>query len=335
MKYGKFGKTGIKVSRLTLGMMSYGNSQEWMLEIDDARPIVERAIDAGINFYDTANVYSRGRSEEITGELLQEYREDVVVATKVRFSMGDDINRKGLNRKHMTEQIVASLERLQMDYVDLYQIHRWDTSVDIEMVMRSLNQLIDSGLTLHIGASSMYAWQLAKAQYTAENLGLEKFSSMQNHVNAIYQEEKREVIPFCIDQRMAIIPWSPLARGFLSGKYKTDSKDDYTRIRSDPYIRSRYFHPNDFEILKVIEEIAIEEKLSIAQISLAWLLAQDGVTSPIIGITKMEHLEEALTVVDLNLNTDYFRRIDEVYSSRPIIGHAYELSDNMISTKNR
>ncbi len=162
MKYTNFGKTGIKVSKLTLGMMSFGNSQEWMLELDDARPLVERAIDAGINFFDTANVYSRGRSEEITGELLKDYRDDVVVATKVRFAMGDNINRKGLNRKHMTEQMVSSLDRLDMDYVDLYQIHRWDSSVDIEMVMRSLNQLIDAGLTLHIGASSMYAWQLAK-----------------------------------------------------------------------------------------------------------------------------------------------------------------------------
>jgi aryl-alcohol dehydrogenase (NADP+) len=333
MKYTNLGKTGIKVSKLTLGMMSFGNSQEWMLEMEEAKPIVDKALDAGINFYDTANVYSRGRSEEITGALLSDHRDDVVIATKVRFNMGEGINEKGLNRKHISDQIMSSLERMDLNYVDLYQIHRWDYSVDIEMVMRTLNHLIDEGLTLHIGASSMYAWEFQKAQYTAENLGMEKFVSMQNHFNAIYQEEKREMIPLCMDQNVAVIPWSPLGRGFLSGKYTADGENDYTRFKSDPYLKSRYFNPNDFEVLKVIEEIAKEENITIAQMSLAYVLNQPGITSPIIGVSKMQHLEEAIEAVDLNLNRDYYKRIEEAYSSRPVIGHSYNQPDNMIVTK--
>ncbi|MCY3412736.1 MAG: aldo/keto reductase [Candidatus Heimdallarchaeota archaeon] len=335
MKYKTLGKTGIKVSEITLGMMSFGNAQEWMLELEEAKPIVERAIDAGINFFDTANVYSNGRSEEITGELLKEYREDVVIATKVRFSMGDDVNRKGLHRKHMTEQILASLDRLQTDFVDLYQIHRMDYSMDVEFIMRSLNQLIDVGLTLHIGASSMYTWEFQKLQYTAEKLGLEKFVSMQNHVNAIYQEEFREMIPYCIDQGVAVIPWSPLGRGFLSGKYTATGDNDYARYRSDPYLKGRYFHPNDFEVLEVIQEISKETELSVPQVSLSWLLNQKGVTSPILGVSKLEHLEEAIIVLESPINAEQTKRISDAYSSRPIIGHSYFLSDNMISDKNK
>lgn len=335
MKYVPLGKTGISVSRLTLGMMSFGNTQEWHLELDAAKPLVEKAIDLGINFFDTANVYSTGRSEEITGELLKGYRDDVVLATKVRFQMGQGVNQKGLNRKHMFNQIEASLDRLQTDYIDLYQIHRWDYLVDVENLMRSLNHLIDQGATLHVGASSMYAWELAKAQYTAENLGLEKFATMQNHYNAIYREEEREVIPFCIDQGMGIIPWSPLARGFLSGKYTTNSKNDSARIRSDPYLRRRYFDPNDFIILEKLQEISTTEDISIPQVALAWLLHQPGVTAPIIGVTKIKHLEEAVGATEIQLNSDYIRQINELYRPKPIIGHAYNQPDSMINTQNK
>jgi aryl-alcohol dehydrogenase (NADP+) len=331
MKYTILGSTGITVSRLCLGMMSFGNSQEWHLEIDQAKPIVDRAYDAGINFFDTANVYSRGRSEEITGELLKDHRDDVVIASKVRFTMGDGHNDKGLNRYHMRQQIKASLDRLQMDFVDLYQIHRWDYNTDIEFVMRSLNHLIDQGLTSHIGASSMYAWELAKAQYTAEKLGLEGFVSMQNHYNAMYREEEREVIPFCIDQNIGLIPWSPLARGFLSGKYKRGEEPNFARFKSDPLLKQRYFRDNDFAIVDAVKEIAHEESVSPSQVALAWMLDRPGITSPIIGVSKIEHLEESIAAVDLSLNSDHVKRIDEAYVPRPITGHSYNQPDGMIS----
>jgi len=311
-------------------MMSFGNSQEWNLEIEEARPIIERAVDLGINFFDTANVYSRGRSEEITGEVLADYRDDIVLATKIRFAMGDGVNDSGLNRYHMIRQMQESLDRLQTDFVDLYQIHRWDYSTDIELVMRSLNHLIDAGVTLHIGASSMYGWELMKAQATAERLGLEKFQTMQNHYNAIYREEEREVIPACIDMGMGIIPWSPLARGFLSGKYD-DVDPDSPRARSDPYLKMRYFKDNDFEVLKVLKEVAFENEITTAQMALAWLLSRPGVTSPIIGVTKMSHLEQAVETVDMIIDHDYFDRISEAYTVRPITGHAYNQPNTMIN----
>ncbi len=336
MKYTILGKTGITVSKIALGMMSFGNSQEWHLEIDEALPIVKYAIDAGINFFDTANVYSSGRSEEITGELLSEYRDDVVIATKIRFRNGKGKNDKGLNRYHMVREVKASLKRLQTDRIDLYQIHRWDNTTDIEYVMRSLNHLIDGGLVSHIGASSMYAWQFAKAQYTAKMLGLEQFSTMSNHYNAIYREEEREMIPQCIDQKVAIIPWSPLGRGFLSGKYKSDDKlDSYARYRSDPYLKQRYFHHNDFEVLSVIEKIALENDISISQTALAWLLSQPGVTSPIVGVSKLQQLEELVDAVDIHLSPDDIKQINDAYQPHPIIGHAYTLSDDMVSHKNK
>ncbi len=338
MKYTKLGKTGITVSRICLGMMSFGNSQEWQLEIDEARPIVERALDAGINFFDTANVYSRGRSEEITGELLKDVRDDVVIATKIRFAMGDGHNDKGLNRYHMAREIENSLNRLKTDFIDLYQIHRWDASVDPEFLMRSLNQLIDGGYVLHIGASSMYTWQLAKLQFTAERLGLEKFATMQNHYNAIYREEEREMIPFCMDQGMGIIPWSPLARGFLSGKYspKDKEKEEHTRLKSDPYLKARYFRDNDFQVLEVIKEIAQEKDVTPAQVSLSWILHKPGITSPIVGVTKMEHLEQAIDAIEMKLTHDELKRIEEAYLPHPIIGHSYEPSDAMVDlSKNK
>ncbi len=334
MKYTKLGNTGISVSKICLGMMSFGNAQSWMLELDEAKPIVDRALDSGINFYDTANVYSRGRCEEITGDLLENSRDDIVVATKVRFAMGDGKNDFGLNKFHISRQIDASLKRLKMDFVELYQIHRWDYNTDLEYVMRSLNKIIDDGKTLHIGASSMYAWELAKAQHTAEKLGLEKFSTMQNHYNAMYREEEREVIPFCIDQGMGIIPWSPLARGFLSGKYTRNvDNSNHVRYKTDPYLKSRYFRDNDFDIVETVVEIAKEENLFPAQIALAWVLNRPGITSPIVGVTNLNQLEQAIESVEVNLNPDAVNRINEAYSSRPVIGHSYNQPDNMVTVK--
>jgi 1-deoxyxylulose-5-phosphate synthase len=331
MKYVNLGKTGITVSKLTLGMMSFGNSQEWQLEIDEARPIIEKAIDLGINHFDTANVYSNGRSEEITGELLNQYRDQVVISTKCRFAMDIGVNDKGLNRKHLLQQINHSLNRLKTDFIDLYQIHRWDYNVAIEYVLRSLNHFIDDGLVGHIGASSMFAWELSKAQYTADRLGLERFATMQNHYNAIYREEEREMIPMCIDMEMGILPWSPLARGFLSGKYKSNETLETKRLKSDPYLKERYFRENDFNILNEIIQIASEIDATIPQIALAWLLSQKGVTSPIIGVTNISQLEELITSVELKLNADYIKRINEKYLPKSIIGHSYNQSDSMVN----
>ncbi len=333
MKYTKLGKTGITVSKLCLGMMSYGNSQAWHLELDEARPLVNRALEEGINFFDTANVYSRGRSEEITGELLKDHRDDVVLATKVYFSMSDtNKNAQGLNRYHVQREIENSLNRLQTDFVDLYQIHRWDGYVDLEYQMRTLNSLIEQGKTLHIGASSMYTWQFAKAQFIAEKLGLEKFATMQNHYNLIYREEEREMIPFCQDQGVGVIPWSPLARGFLSGKYRPEDKDsgNQVRLQSDPYLKHRYFRVNDFRIIELQKEIAEELQITPAQLAINWVLNRPGVTSPIIGVTKMSHLEEAIEAVELKIDHDYFRQLEELYLPKPIIGHSYQTAGTMI-----
>lgn len=335
MKYAKFGRTGLSVSKITLGMMSFGNSQSWQLELDDAKPLVEKAIDLGINVFDTANVYSRGRSEEITGELLKDYREDVIIATKVRFAMGENQNNKGLNRSHLHRQIEASLLRLQTDFIDLYQIHRWDYSVNIEFVMRTLNQYITEGHVGHIGASSMYAWELAKAQYTADQLGLERFVSMQNHYNAIYREEEREMIPQCVDMGMAIVPWSPLARGFLSGKYQKQGENTSKRYQSDPYLKQRYFADNDFQVLEALKEVSQEHDISVAQTALAWILNQPEITSPIIGVTKMYQLEEAVEACSIKLDSDQLKRINEAYLPRSVIGHGYDQPDTMINSQNK
>lgn len=320
MKYTTLGSTGIKVSKICFGTMSFGNARAWNIEIDEARPIVKKALDSGINFFDTANVYANGRSEEITGELLKEVRDEVVIATKVRLPTGEKPNDAGLSRYHIRREVKKSLQRLQTDIIDLYQIHRLDYNVTMNQLMRSLNNLIDQGQVNHIGASSMFAWELVKANYTAEKLGLEKFTSMQNHYNAIYREEEREMIPYCIDEGMAIIPWSPLARGFLSGTMKHNEKT--TRKETDKFL-SWYDNPNNFEVLDVIEQCAKENDLSVSQMALAWVLHQKGITSPILGVTKLHHLEEAVAVVDAIIDQDYFKRISEAYTVRPIQGHSY------------
>ncbi len=320
MKYTTLGLTGIKVSKICFGTMSFGNTRAWNIEIDQAKPIVKKALDLGINFFDTANVYANGRSEEIIGELLKEVRDEIIIATKVRFSTGDKPNDEGLNRNHIRREVKKSLHRLQTDNIDLYQIHRLDYTVSMDQLMRSLNHLIDEGLVNHIGASSMYTWELAKANYLAEKLSLEKFTSMQNHYNAIYREEEREMIPYCIDEGMAVIPWSPLARGFLSGAIK--QKEKTIRNETDAFL-SWYDNPNNYEVLDVIENCATENDLSVSQMALAWVLHQKGITSPILGVTKLSHLEEAVTVVDATIDQDYFKRISEAYTVRPILGHSY------------
>ena len=326
MEYVNLGKTGLKVSRICLGMMSYGTPEwrEWVLDEAAARPFIKRAIELGINFFDTADMYSLCVSEEVTGKLLKEFagsREEVVLATKVYFPIGQGPNGGGLSRKHIMEAIDNSLRRLGTDYVDLYQIHRWDNDTPIEETMEALHDVVKAGKALYIGASSMYAWQFAKAQYTADLHGWTRFSAMQNHMNAVYREEEREMLPLCRDQGVGVIPWSPLARGFLAGNRKREAGDPTTRAKSDEFAKGMYYESEDFDVVDAVVAIAAEKGVSPAQIALAWLLHKPGVTAPIIGATKMYQLEEAAAAVEISLTDEEIARIEAPYKPHPILGH--------------
>ncbi|HEU0294735.1 MAG TPA: aldo/keto reductase [Anaerolineales bacterium] len=327
MQYTNLGKTGMKVSRLCLGMMSYGSKQwrEWVLNEEEAKPFVQRALEAGINFFDTADVYSIGESEKITGNVLKHFgvkRENVIVATKVNGQMSDDINDKGLSRKHILDSIDKSLRRLQMDYVDLYQIHRWDYETPIEETMEALNDVVRAGKARYIGASSMFAWQFSKAQHIAQNHGWTRFVSMQNHYNLVYREEEREMIPLCVDQGVGLIPWSPLARGFFAGDRKRGGGGDTVRSNTDPFGNSLYFRDEDFTVADCAAEVAKGRGVSSSQIALAWILSKPYVTAPIIGATKIDHLEQAIAAVDIQLTEDEVKRLEEAYKPHPILGHS-------------
>ena len=329
MKYVRLGKTGLEVSRICLGMMSYGDPSvsKWTLPLDEARPIVKKALDLGINFFDTANVYSQGKSEEITGQILKDYRDEVVIATKVFFPMGgfseiSPPNQSGLSRYHIHRAIDDSLRRLNLKYVDLYQIHRLDPNVPLESILRTLNQLIDQGKVLHIGASSMFAWQFIKSLWIAEKHGLESFKTMQNHYNLLYREEEREMLPLCKDQGIGVIPWSPLARGFLAGKYSMKKQADSARFQHDKYLKSRYFKPEDFKIVEQVVTIAQEKDITPVQVALAWLFSNEVITAPIVGITKVSYVEEIVGALDIKLTQDEIQRLEEFYSPHPIIGHS-------------
>jgi aryl-alcohol dehydrogenase-like predicted oxidoreductase len=301
--------------------MSFGNEKPWMVELEAARPILNRAIELGINFFDTADYYSRGRSEEITGELLKQYRDDVVVATKVYFPIGERPNQHGLSRIHVIAQIANSLRRLQTDHVDLYQIHRWDYETPIEETLRTLDNLVHEGKVRYIGASSMWAWQFGKALSTSDRLGLERFVSMQNHYNLCYREEEREMNPLCKKEGVALLPWSPLAKGFLSGKYKRGKASDAIRLKSDELLAERFFRPEDFDVLENATAIAEEKGVSVAQLAISWLLHK-GVTAPIVGVTKVEHVQEAVDAVELKLSEDDMARLDAPYKPHRVLGHA-------------
>ena len=292
-----------------------------MVEIDKARPIVKRAVDLGVNFFDTANLYSNGRSEEIVGELLKGHRDDVVIATKVRFKVGEGPNKEGLSRYHILQQVRKSLKRLQTDRIDLYQIHRWDYSTPIEETLLALNDLVRQGTVGYIGASSMWAWQFAKALFTSDDLGIVRFVSMQNHYNLCYREEEREMIPLCKDQGIGLIPWSPLARGFLTGRYKRGRTPSTSRYKTDKYFAERFFRPEDFDVVERAEEIAKEKGVTAAQIALAWLLHK-GVNAPIIGATKVEHIDEAVGSVDIQLSDVEMAKLEEPYQIHRILGHS-------------
>jgi aryl-alcohol dehydrogenase (NADP+) len=327
MQYVNLGKTGMKVSRLCLGMMSYGSKQwrDWVLNEDEAKPFIKRALDAGINFFDTADVYSIGESEKVTGKLLKHFgvkRETVVVATKVRNEMSDDVNDRGLSRKHIMDLIDNSLERLQMDYVDLYQIHRWDYDTPIEETMEALHDVVKAGKARYIGASSMFAWQFSKAQYTAQSHGWTRFVSMQNHYNLVYREEEREMIPLCFDQGVGLIPWSPMARGFFAGDRKRGGGGETARAKNDPFAKGLYFREEDFTVAERAGELAKEHGVTGSQIALAWMLNKPHITAPIIGATKMDHLEQAITVLDIKLSEADMKRLEELYTPHPVLGHS-------------
>lgn len=327
MQYVNLGKTGMKVSRLCLGMMSYGSKEwrDWILEEEESRPFVQRALEAGINFFDTADVYSTGESERITGNLLRHFgvrREDVIVATKVNGQMSDDVNDKGLSRKHILDSIDKSLKRLGMDYVDLYQIHRWDYETPIEETMEALNDVVRAGKARYIGASSMFAWQFSKAHYTAQSRGWTRFVSMQNHYNLVYREEEREMIPLCLDQGVGLIPWSPMARGFFAGDRKRGGGGETARAKSDPFANGLYFREEDFTVAERVAEVARERGVTGSQVALAWMLNKPHITSPIIGATKLEHLDQAIAALDIQLTDDEVKRLEEPYKPHPIRGHS-------------
>ncbi len=331
MEYKLLGKTGIRVSRICLGMMSFGdpNISKWTLGIEEAKSIILKAIDLGINFFDTANVYSAGKSEEITGEILKDYRDEVVIATKVFFPLSGysrdpepKPNTNGLSRYHIRQAIRDSLKRLQTDHVDLYQIHRLDPSLPIEEILISLNHLIQQGKVLHIGASSMFAWQFTKSLWMAEKYNLEPFKTMQNHYNLLYREEEREMIPLCQDQDIGLIPWSPLARGFLAGKYQREEEETSNRSKYDRYLKLRYFKKEDFDIVDRVVEIAKEKDVEPAQIALAWHFSKDYITAPILGATNISHVEDAVEALQIKL-TDYdIVRLEELYKPQLISGHS-------------
>jgi aryl-alcohol dehydrogenase-like predicted oxidoreductase len=323
VEYVKLGKTGLEVSRICLGCMSYGiksrGNHSWVLEEEETRPYIRRALDAGINFFDTANVYSDGTSEEIVGRALTDYarRDEIVLATKVHGRMHEGANGAGLSRKAIMAEIDNSLRRLGTDYVDLYQIHRYDANTPVEETMEALHDVVKAGKARYIGASSMYAWQFSKAQYVAERNGWTKFVSMQNHYNLLYREEEREMMPLCADQGVGVIPWSPLARGRLTRDWDTVS----ARSETDEFGKTLY-QETDRHIVDAVAEVAGERGVTRAQVALAWLLRQPGVTSPIIGATKPHHLDDAVASVDVQLTDEECKRLEEHYTPRGIAGHA-------------
>ncbi len=326
MEYVNLGRTGLRVSRICLGMMSYGVSAErpWAIDEAAAEPIVKRAVEGGITFFDTADVYNEGQSEVVTGRLLKKLltREELVVATKVHGQTMPGENGRGLSRKHILASIDASLARLGLDYVDLYQIHRWDYRTPIEETMEALHDVVRAGKARYIGASSMYAWQFAKAQTVAAQHGWTRFDSMQNHYNLVYREEEREMIPLCVDQGVGIIPWSPLARGLLAGTRTAAGERLTARAKTDPFGDSLYTPDVDFAVVDRAGEVAAARGVPSAQVALAWLLHQPAVTAPIVGATKIGHLEDALSAAQLQLDADEIARLEQPYVTHAVSGHS-------------
>lgn len=306
--------------------MTYGSKRwrEWVLEEEESRPFIKRAFELGINFFDTADVYSLGVSEEILGRAVKDFgpsRDRVVIATKVFSPMGEDRNQRGLSRKHILHAIDDSLRRLGMDYVDLYQIHRFDYETPIEETLEALHDVVRTGKALYIGASSMYAWQFAKMLHVAERLGLTRFVTMQNHYNLIYREEEREMIPLCREEKIGLIPWSPLARGFIAGNRRAEDFGETIRAKTDEYAQKMYYQPSDFEVAQRVTEVARRRGVSNAQVALAWVLSKPGIAAPIIGASKMKHLEDAAAALELKLEESEINALEEPYRPHPILGH--------------
>jgi aryl-alcohol dehydrogenase (NADP+) len=328
MEYGKLGWTGTTVSRLALGMMTYGAKswRDWVLEWDEAAPLIRRAYEAGITFFDTADIYSLGASEEITGRAVREFgmnRDEVVIATKVYNPMSEGKNDRGLSRKHIIASIDKSLERLGMDYVDLYQIHRADPNTPIEESLDALDDVVRAGKARYIGASSMFAWQFLKMLEFQSHNGLARFMTMQNHYNLVYREEEREMNPMCAAEKVGLIPWSPLARGFLAGNREGNAAKaggETTRAKSDAFAHNMYYRESDYKVVDRVSEVARERGVKNAQIALAWMLSKPGVSAPIIGASKMYQLEDALAAVEIKLAEDELKRLEEPYEPHPVLG---------------
>ena len=317
MQYVNLGRTGLKVSRICLGTMTYGTSKwrPWILDEEPSRPFIQRALELGINFFDTADMYSLGVSEEVVGRALRDFarRDDVVIATKVFYPMSDGLNDRGLSRKHLLSAVENSLRRLGTDYIDLYQIHRWDPQTPIEETLTTLDEIVRAGKVRYIGASSMMSWQFAKALFVSDRLGLQRFVSMQNHYNLVYREEEREMLPLCAEEGIGVVPWSPLARGFLAGNRRTREDGDTERSRTDVFAHKLYYTPEDFTVADRVREVARERDLSPAQVALAWVLQQPAITAPIVGATKMHQLDEAVAATSLLLTDEERGRLEEPY----------------------
>src|SRR5262245_59000500 len=328
MEYVRLGTTGLKVSRLCLGCMSYGspNWRPWVLDEAATRPFIREALDGGINFFDTADVYSLGASETVLGNILSDFgvkRSDLVIATKVNSKMGEGPNEKGLSRKHIMDSIDNSLQRLRTDYVDLYQIHRWDNETPIEETLEALTDVVRAGKARYIGASSMFAWQFSKALPLSDSRGWSRFVSMQNHYNLVYREEEREMNPLCRAEGIGLIPWSPLARGFLAGNRTAEGKTGETaRAKSDEFAEDLYFQPDDFAVAEAVKEVAAKRRAKPIQVALAWVATRPGVTAPIIGATKPGHLADAFGALKITLDAEEVKALEEPYRPHGVLGHA-------------
>ncbi|HEY3343701.1 MAG TPA: aldo/keto reductase [Anaerolineaceae bacterium] len=324
MEYVNLGRTGLKVSRICLGMMTYGASKwrAWVHDEPESRPFVKRALELGINYFDTADIYSLGVSEEVLGRAIKEYsrREDVVIATKVCLPMGPGLNQSGLSRVHIFDSIDASLRRLGTDHVDLYQIHRYDPTTPLEETMEALHDVVKAGKARYIGASSMRAYQFVRSQYLADRHGWTRFVTMQNHYNLVYREEEREMVPFCREEGIGLLPWSPLARGFLTGRNVRGSQDETIRGQTDQFAHAMYYQPADYDVVDRVIELANRRGVKPAQVALAWLLHQPAVTAPIIGASKMNHLEEAVAALEIHLSAEEQASLEEPYKPHPVLG---------------
>jgi 1-deoxyxylulose-5-phosphate synthase len=326
MDYVRFGQTGLKVSRLCLGMMTYGTPawRPWVLDEAASRPFIARALEHGINFFDTADMYSLGVSEEVTGRALKDFakRDQVVLATKVFYPVGNGPNDRGLSRKHIFDSIDASLRRLGTDYVDLYQIHRFDYETRIEETLQALHDVVKAGKVRYIGASSMFAWQFAKMLSTSEAHGWTRFVSMQNHYNLVYREEEREMIPLCASEGIAVIPWSPLARGFLAGNRNRSDRGETSRAKTDQHAHDLYYTDADFAVADRVGELARRRGVKPTQVALAWVLSKPAVTAPIVGASRLEHLEDHVAALGLRLDSGEVAFLEAPYEPHRVLGHS-------------